>query len=387
MLRIPPRASTDGQATAWIEVDLGAIAANVATFRRRLRAGCELIAVVKANAYGHGMLEVARIALAAGARRLAVASVAEGVELRTAGIRAPILIAGPSLPAQADAIIGNRLTATVGSFALADALLRRAEPELDIEIEVDTGMRRHGFAPTEAIALALRLRRAGRLRLDGVYTHFRGLSDRDGADLAAQWQAFLATANALRPAWPALRLHACNTLGTVLLPSAHADAVRIGGGLYGFAPCVEAAPGLRPALSLHARIAGIRSLQRGDQVGYGGTFTAARAMQLALLPIGYGDGLPRHTWQDAAVLIGGRPAPIVGLISMNQTLVDVTGIRCEVGDEAVLIGCQGERRITAEERTPAGSSVYETTTLLGPRLPRVCWPGPDGTTLRGPGPR
>ncbi|MBK8097157.1 MAG: alanine racemase [Planctomycetes bacterium] len=370
MLRIHPRTETKAQAPAWIEIDLGAVRENVAAIRRRLRPGCELIAVVKANAYGHGMLEIARTLLGAGAQRLAVASVAEGIALRDAGIRAPILIAGPSLPSEAGEIIHHGLTATVGSLELAAALQRRAEHDLGIEIEVDTGMRRHGLLPADAVALAVRLRRSGRLRLDGAYTHFRGLTHRDGTDLTAQWTKFAAAAVTMRQAWPDLRVHACNTLGTALLPAAHADAVRIGGGLYGFDPSASDPLGLGPALSLHARIVAIRDLQQGDRVGYGGTFTAPRPLRLALLPIGYGDGLPRAAWQDADILVGGRRAPIVGLISMNQTLVDATGIPCGIGDVAILLGKQGDLRITAEERTAAGSSVYETTTLLGPRLPR-----------------
>ena len=370
MLRIHPRTATNEQAPAWIEIDLGAVRANVAAIRRRLQPGCQLIAVVKANAYGHGMLEIARTVLAAGAQRLAVASVAEGIALRDAGIRAPILIAGPSLPSQAGEILQHGLTATVGSLELAAALQRRAEHDLGIEIEVDTGMRRHGLLPADAIALANRLRRSGRLRLDGVYTHFRGLTRRDEPDLVTQWAEFAATAATIRRSWPDLRVHACNTLGTALLPAAHADAVRIGGGLYGFDPAGTKALAIRPALSLHTRIAAIRELQRGDQVGYGGTFTAERPLRLALLPIGYGDGLPRAAWQDADILVAGRRAPVVGLISMNQTLIDATGIPCRIGDVAILLGRQGDLRITAEERTTAGSSVYETTTLLGPRLPR-----------------
>jgi alanine racemase len=375
MRRIPIEARAGVRAPAWIEVDLEAIAHNVRAFRTLLRPGCKLLAVVKANAYGHGMVAVARTALAAGAAGLAVANVREGEALRAAGIADEILLVGPVDGSEARAVAEFDLVPAVGSRDLAQALAAlpslpgRARP---VHVEVDTGMRRHGVPAAELPAFARDLCDRGRLALAGVFTHFAGLDAADLAGMRAQFTAFAAALAQVRDLGAPVR-HAANSLGTLLLPEAHLDAVRIGGGLYGFDPLRGAGPlRLLPALALKTRLVGVRAAAAGDGVGYGATFVCRRPTRLGLLPLGYADGLVRATWQGARVLVRGQPVPIAGLVSMNQTVVDLTDVpSAGPGDEVVLIGRQGEQVIAAEDRVAAGGSVYEVTSLLAPSLPRV----------------
>lgn len=373
MLRIPVDAHATRSASAWVEVDLDAIAHNVRVLRAALAPACRLIAVVKADGYGHGMLRVARAALAAGADELAVANVAEGAALRVAGVRAPILIAGPIAPPDAGLVVQHGLVASLGGPEPAVALARAARRYLPVQIEVDTGMRRHGVAPADLAALVDAVHGRGRLSIAGVYTHFAATSPGDLSAMRAQLAAFRAAVDAV-PALRGVRRHVCNTLGALTLPEARLDAVRIGGGLYGFDPLRFASlgsAGLRPALTLKTTVVGLRSAAAGECIGYGGTFVCGRPTRLALLPVGYGDGLARELWRGADVLVRGRRAPIVGAISMNQTVVDVTDLPPVVfGEEVVLLGPMGDECVTAEERVPPGGSVYEVTSLLSPRLPR-----------------
>lgn len=362
-------------APVWIEVDLDAVAHNVRAFRGLVPPACRLVAVVKANAYGHGAVPVARAALQAGAVALGVANVREGEELRAAGVTAEIWVLGPCDPADARALVEFGLVPGLGSRELARALAELPPPRggrrVPVHVEVDTGMRRHGV-PVEELAPFVRdLRDRGRLAVQGVFTHFAGLCADDANDMRAQLAAFHAALASVRDLAAPLR-HAANTVGTLLLPEARLDAVRIGGGLYGFDPLgARSRLALRPALALKARVAGLRHALPGDRVGYGGAFVCARPTRLALLPLGYADGLVRAMWRDAEVLVRGRRARIAGRVSMNQTVVDVTDVPgVAVGDEVVLLGRQGTQRIAAEERAGADGSVYEITSLLAPDLPR-----------------
>ena len=384
MLRIPIDAGVAAGAPAWVEVDLGAVAHNVREFKRLLQPGCGLFAVVKANAYGHGMQRVAQTALGAGATGLAVANVREGEELRASGIEAPILVVGPMEPEEASAAILHELVPSLGSRDLATALAARARRPLPVHVEVDTGMRRHGVPAAELFAFAEDVLLRGQLQLAGVWTHFAAVDEGGVRTMRQQLQTFAAAAAGLRGNAP--MRHAANSLATLVLSDAHLDAVRIGGGLYGFDPLQGRGPvRLRPALALKARIVGMRAAAAGDAVGYGATFRCARPSRLALLPLGYADGLSRGTWQGAEVLVHGERAPIVGLISMNQTVVDVTAVpRTQLGDEVVLLGEQGGRTIAAEERASGGGSVYEVTALLRAGLPRRYEPPRRGDSGAGP---
>lgn len=364
-------------------------------------ATCRLLAVVKSDGYGHGMMRVARTALQNGADELVVACVQEGAALRAAGVTAPILIAGPVGPDEAGSVVQHGLVASLGSLELAQALSRKTRRYLPVNIEVDTGMTRHGVAPAELASFVQTLADRGRLAIAGVFSHFAGLGCHDEEGMRQQLELFCNTIEAV-PALRGVRRHICNSLGAMMLPEASLDAVRIGGGLYGFDPRRKpsgqlaamatgrdrlpssiAAGSLLPALELKANVVGLRDAQVGDRIGYGGTFTCQRPTRLALLPIGYGDGLSRELWRGAEVLVRGRRAPIVGEISMNQTVVDVTDLPQVVfGEEVVLIGAMGDQRIWAEERVPAGGSAYEVTSLLQARLPRIFGLPAEGSGVR-----
>ena len=390
MLRIPVKSRASRATSAWVEVDLGAIAHNVRVWRSALPETSRLLAVVKSDGYGHGMLRVARTALHAGADELVVASVLEGAALRAAGITAPILIAGPVGPDEVDSVVQHGLVASLGSLELALALSRATRRYLPVNIEVDTGMTRHGVAPAELARFVHTLEDRGRLAIAGVFSHFSGLGCHDEPLMRRQFELF-SNAVASVPSLRGVRRHICNSLGAMLLPDACLDAVRIGGGMYGFdprrKPCgalaamgtgadklppTIVAGSLLPALELKANVVGLRDAEVGDHVGYGGSFTCQRKTRLALLPIGYGDGLSRELWRGADVLVRGRRAPIVGEISMNQTVVDVTDLpQIVFGEEVTLIGAMGDQRIWVEERVPAGGCAYEVTSLLQARLPRL----------------
>lgn len=366
-----PRRARRSDARAWIEVDLGILQGNVAALVGRLHRGCRLIAVVKGDAYGHGMVPAARAALAGGAAALAVANAGEGAELREAGIDAEVMIIGPSVVEDVPLILAHDLVPALADARLAIALDRAADRPCRVQVEVDTGLRRHGVPAGAAVALVRRVRGLRRLRLAGVYTHFGAITPADEPLAREQFTVFRTVLRDLDDDGHRTAVHACNTLSSTLLPGAHFDALRIGGGLHGLGATARAL-GLTPVLTLRTRVAAVRRVAHGDRVGYGGAHTCARDTTLAVLPCGYADGLPRATWTGRDVLVHGCRAPIVGLVSMNQTIVDVGHVpgRVAPGDEVVLLGAQGKERVRAEERVPAGGSAYEVTTLLGPGLPR-----------------
>ncbi len=389
MLRIPVESRASRAASAWVEVDLGAIAHNTGVFRAALPSTTRLLAVVKSDGYGHGMLRVARTALQSGADELVVASTDEGAALRASGINAPILIAGPVAIAEAPVVVQHGLVASLGSMELAKALARATRRYLPVQIEVDTGMTRHGVAPAALASFVQSLEDRGKLAVSGVFAHFSGLGCADLDSMRRQHRLFTDCVDAVR-SLRGVRRHVCNTLGAMLMPDACHDAVRIGGGMYGFDPrrmrngqlahgfdvtdqaTAIARAGLRPALSLKAHVVGLREADVGDRVGYGGSFVCQRKTRLALLPIGYGEGLVRELWRGAEVLVRGRRAPIVGAISMNQTTVDVTDLPPIVfGEEVVLLGTMGSEQVWAEERASEFGCAYEVTSVLQPRLPRL----------------
>lgn len=371
-------------ARAWIEIDLDVLRRNVRALNERLRPGCRLIAVVKGEAYGHGMVPVARAALQAGAASLAVASANEGAELRSAGITAEVLIIGPSLPEDVPLILEHGLVPAVADGAFARLLDREARRPCRVQIEVETGLNRYGIEAAHAIDLVREVRGLRSLELTGIYTHFSAITPEDLPAVTEQWREFRRVLDRLDELGARPFAHACNTLSSALLPHAHLDALRIGGGLHGLGATARSL-GLVPTLTLRSRVAAVQRVARGDRVGYGGAHTCARDTTLAVLPCGYADGLTRATWTGRDVLVRGCRVPVVGLVSMNQTVLDVGHVPGGVGpgDEVVLLGPQGRERVRAEERVPPGGSSYEVTTLLPSVLPRIY----RGAPVKGTGPR
>ena len=363
---------------AWAQVDLGAIASNVKAIRRVIGPNVELIAVVKANAYGHGVVPVARTCLSAGATRLAVACVDEGIELRKAGITAPILIMGWTPPWDAGRVLANQLTVTVDRMELAKALSHEAvarSVNQPIHIKVDTGMGRFGLLPEETADFVESIRGLPGLWLEGAFTHLARSDEADVEPSRRQLDCFNRVLDNLASRGIKFPLrHAANTAAALVLPESRFDAVRCGIGLFGLhpSPTTRAAVELKPAMQILARLARVSRLPKGSAIGYGGTHVLQRDTMVGLVPLGYADGVPRALSNCGSVLIGGRRALILGRVSMDQISVNVEGLDAKVGDEVVILGSQGGQSIPAEELAEHSKTIhYEIVTGIPPRLPRV----------------
>jgi alanine racemase len=382
MITPSPEVPTDQPGRpAWIDVDLAAIAHNVRAVHAHLRPPAQLMAVVKANAYGHGDIPVAHAALEAGATWLGVNLVDEGVRLRQAGIRAPILILGHCPPNQAAQVVEHALIPTVNTRETAqalDILARQGGRILDVHIKVDTGLSRYGLLPDEVVAFARWLAGLPGLRLQGLWTHLACADEADKSDAQRQFRLFLDVRATLQASGLVFPLsHVANSAATIDLPEMHLDLVRCGLAIYGLYPsdAVSRSVALRPALQLRTRVVRLRLLPPGTGVSYGRTFVTTRPTWAALLPLGYGDGVPRSLSNRGSVLLHGKRAPIIGRICMDQFVVDVTDIPgVREGDEAVVIGAQDQEAISADELAKlVGTISYEIVTNLSSRLPRRYW--------------
>jgi alanine racemase len=365
-------------------IDLDAIARNVRTIAERV-APAEVMAVVKANAYGHGAVEAARAALAGGATRLGVADLDEALELREAGIDAPILAwlhdpdADFAAAVAADVEIGVSSLDQLERAAAATATAASAESRSPavVHLKIDTGLSRNGVPEAEwpaVVARAAELERAGRLTVAGVFSHFANTSrDVDAAQRAVFERALdRAEAAGLNPT---VR-HLASSEQAIRDPSARYDVVRIGIGVYGLTPfgdgttCTDL--GLTPAMTLRARVAALRRVEAGAGASYGHLWHADAPTTLALVPLGYADGIPRHaTGSGAEVLLAGARRPVVGRVAMDQFIVDVGDAPVAVGDEVVVFGDPASGAPTADEWAEASGTIgYEIVTRIGPRVPR-----------------
>jgi alanine racemase len=358
-------------------VDLGAIRANVTELRRRV-APAAVLAVVKADAYGHGAVPVARAALEAGAERLGVAIVEEGVTLRAAGIEAPILLLSEPPADVAAAVVEHGLTATVYTAAGIDALgaaAAAADTVVPVHLKVDTGMHRVGCAPDDAVPLARRIAEHPHLDLEGVFTHLAVADEPDNPYTAEQLATFDDVLAALDAAGLRPRIvHAANSAGALVVPGARFDLVRVGITIYGIPPAGALAPidGLVPALRLTSAVTYVKRVPAGARLSYGLRYAPRVETTIVTVPIGYADGVPRRLGHvGGEVLIGGRRCPIAGTITMDQLLVDVGDAAVAVGDEVVLLGRQGDEEITATEWADRLDTIaYEIVCGIGPRVPR-----------------
>lgn len=371
-------ATTAIRATA-AEIDLGALRHNAAALRRAA-GGTAMAAVVKADAYGHGAVPVAR-ALAGLCERFAVSLVEEGLELRDAGIAEPILVMGPSLAGGHRELCERGLTPVVSDPTDLEGLAAigraRGRP-VPIHLKVDTGMARLGIDAEAVGPLVSSALAAGGVAFEGICTHFACADLPDLADASAlthaQAAVFERAVAAARAAGAGdLVRHAANSAGIVRFPAARYDLVRPGLAMFGngLGPDGEV---LRPVMRLVSRIAQVRAVATGQAVSYGGLWRAGRPSRIAVLPIGYADGYPRRLTGSAEVLLHGRRCPVVGAISMDMTLVDVTSLGHDacVGDAVVFLGAQGEERITARELAErAGVTEYEVTCAVSKRVPRT----------------
>jgi alanine racemase len=362
----------------WASIDLDAIRHNVRAMRSLLGPGTELMAVVKANGYGHGIPGIARAVLEAGATRFGVACVQEGVELRSAGLDCPVLVLGYVPHWEAERVVKLDLSVALATHQLALALSREASAAgrpATVHVKVDTGMSRYGLLPDEVRPFVSALVDLPGLRVEGLFTHLATADEPDRGHAERQLRCFRDVSRLLADhgILPPLR-HALNSAGTVAFPEAQFGMVRAGICLYGVPPAdMPGLPALRPALSLKARIARLRRLGPGTCVGYGCSYVTERPTDLGLIPVGYADGLSRSLSDRGWVLVNGGRAPIVGRISMDQCTIDLTGLGpVRQDDEVTLIGEQGEDAITATEAAAwRGTIAYEVLTGLSVRVPRV----------------
>ncbi|MDO4785264.1 MAG: alanine racemase [Propionibacteriaceae bacterium] len=359
-------------------VDLDAIAANLAAVRDRA-GGRRVLAAVKANAYGHGAVEVSRMIEARGAAdALGVATVPEGAELRAAGVGLPILKLSHCFPGELPHAIAADLTLTVVDAASIDGAERAAAEagrSVDVHLKLDSGMRRIGCELTAAAGLARRIADSPHLRLQGVFTHLP-VSDAPGGDdyTRRQLRRFSdAVAQVQAEVGPVELVHAANSGAILGHDLGEATMVRPGIMIYGYYPDAAHTPRtvpLRPALSLVTRVSYVKDVPAGESVGYGHTWRAGHDTRVATIPVGYADGYSRLLSNRGQVLIGGQPRPIRGRVCMDQLMVEVDA-SVSAGDEVVLIGTQGEHTITADDLAQLmGTISYEVTCLIAPRVVR-----------------
>lgn len=361
---------------AWAEVDLDAIAHNVGVLRRAV-APADVWAVVKADAYGHGVVPVALAALGAGAEGLCVALVQEAAELRAAGVDAPILVLSEQPVEQAEAAVRLGVISTVYSLAQIDALEAAGAAGHRVHLKIDTGMHRVGCAPDQAVDLAREITRRPGLRLDGVFTHLAVADEPADPFSTLQLDRFDAVLAELAAAGidPG-RVHAANSAGGLAHSRARHRLVRTGIALYGIAPgrgvehlCHE----LRPALTLRARVSHVKPVAAGARISYGLRHAFATDTIVATVPLGYADGVPRRLFEThGEVLVQGRRCPIVGVVTMDQLMIDVgAGTDLRVGDVVTLLGRDGPERVRAEDWAERlGTIGYEIVCGLSARVAR-----------------
>ncbi|MBS5518867.1 MAG: alanine racemase [Acidaminococcus sp.] len=359
----------------WAEVDLSAIAHNVQVTRKALKPGTKICAVVKADAYGHGAVPVATAALAAGVNYLAVSMTQEALELREAGIMAPILILGTMTEEHEKALVDYNITQTVYDLAVAQELSAAALQEnkvAKVHLAVDTGMNRIGCRPEEAANLAEAISKLPHVELEGMFSHFASADEMDKSFAESQYRKFMEADRAIKDRGIQIPLvHIDNSAGITEMKHTECDMVRQGITLYGLWPSddVERCLDLKPALSLKAEVVFVKDVPAGEKIGYGCTYETKAPMKVATIPLGYADGYSRALSNRGYITIRGYKAPVVGRICMDQFMVDVTNVPgVHKGDEAVIFGPGG---VSLDQMAKwVGTIPYELMCLLSTRVPR-----------------
>jgi len=362
---------------AWTEIDLGKLRRNLQLIRRDLPRHVRLLAVVKDEAYGHGALDVARIAVEEGAWGFGLSNLEEAMTLREAGITAPLLLLGERQEAELPWCVAHDLTVCVNEPHAVRTLAKLAAQQgkqVPVHVKIHTGMSRYGVRWDEALPLIEQIVAEKSLLLEGVMSHFSQSDETDKTFANLQFARFSEVLSALAQRGIAVKLrHTCNSGGLLDLPHAHLDMVRPGILLYGVFPSqvCRKIEGIQPVMSVKARIAAIQKLKPGEVVGYGMRYTAPNERRIAILPIGYGDGFPRVR-NEGCALIHGRRAPLIGGIAMDALMVDITDIpQAQMWDEAVLMGRQGQDEITVRDIAKLKNSVtYDVLTNWRLRLRR-----------------
>ncbi|MFA6169498.1 MAG: alanine racemase [Candidatus Margulisiibacteriota bacterium] len=358
----------------YAEINLEAIKKNIAEIKKTVTPGVKFMAVVKANAYGHGAVAVARAAGEAGADYLGVANLKEALELREAGILSPVLILTESPTSVADEIIQHNLTQTIYSFAEARALSEEAQKrkrQVRVHVKIDTGMGRVGVVPSEAMAFIAKVTSLPGLGIEGLFTHFAKAEEPEDTFTQEQFSKFKQIADRL----PNIPLkHSANSAAALFHKVTHLDLVRIGLMMYGLYPLGNSRRliTLEPALAFKTRVVHLKKVPAGTPLSYGSTYVTETESSIATIPVGYADGYSRRLSNRGQVLIRGKRFPIVGKVSMDMALVNVGGANVELGDEVVLIGQQGGQGISADEIANLEETIsYEVVCSIGKRVPRV----------------
>jgi len=373
--------SDRNQRPTWAEISLTSLKHNYRIVKQRLKPGTSLMAVVKADAYGHGAVECARALEADGADWFGVALIEEGIELRRAGIRKPIFCMGGFWTGQADDVISNNLTPAIFRIEAVQELDQRASQSgrlIGYHLKVDTGMGRLGVPFDELQPFISQLRRFNNLKLEGVLTHFAEADSNEDTFTRMQISTYNEAVEMLRqsgylPQWR----HLANSAGIHAYPQSHGNLARAGATMYGLTRDVLAprsdASELEPVMSVFSTVVMLKKVPAGKSLGYGRTFIAERESLIATLPIGYADGLRRGLSNNGEVIIRNRPAPIVGRVSMDLTIIDVTDIsHVSIGDRAIVIGSSPDFSIHAEDQAERLDTIsYEVITGISPRVPRV----------------
>jgi len=364
---------------AWTEIDTSAITKNVATLKALTRPGTRFMAVVKADGYGHGAVRVARAALAGGADCLGVATVAEAVELRDAGISAPVQLLSEPPEASIPTLLERQIVPAVTTREFAVALGKWAASrsiEAPFHLKIDSGMNRIGIHAEDAAPFARNLADFPGLKLEGTFTHLATADVAGDWEVTRQLQRFeKALAEMRTEGVDAGIVHAANSPATILYPEAHYDMVRCGIAIYGLHPsrATENVIGLAPAMSVKARASLVKRVGMGESVSYGFTWTASAPTVVATLPLGYADGVQRVLSNEMDVLLGGKRCRQIGRVCMDQLMIEVPrDVEAKRGDEAVIVGTQGAESIRMESLADkAGTINYELACAFGMRMERL----------------
>lgn len=359
---------------SWFEIDLGAVARNVAAVQRFVGPRVRVTAVVKADGYGHGAVPIATAAQAGGAHMLAVAALAEGIELREAGVEMPILVLGAGLPDHAAEVVRYDLTQTLCTMEMARALSEAAvarRSQVAVHLKVDTGLGRLGLEPDQAAEFARCVASMPGLRIEGVFSHLSA-ADTDAEYSAQQLAVFQRTLAQMQSAGvsPGIR-HIANSGATQRYPEMHLDMVRVGLLTYGLSNMDPPPLPLEPVLTWKARIFSVRRMPAGRRISYRGTYVTSKQSTMAVVPVGYADGYSRALSNRAWVLVRGKRRPVVGVVCMDQIMIDLGDDWVPIGEEAVLIGAQGGERITVNEMACWQDTVlHDVVARLGKRVQR-----------------
>ncbi|HEY5562882.1 MAG TPA: alanine racemase [Clostridiaceae bacterium] len=366
---------------AYAEINLDNLVHNLNEVKKLIKKDTLIMAVIKADGYGHGAKKIAQILLDNGSDKLAVAILDEGIQLRNEGIKAPILILGYTNSERADEIISYDLEQTVYYYELAEALSKEASAQnktVKIQISIDTGMGRIGLQPNEtSIKLVKKISELPNVVISGIYTHFAAADEKDKTYTIEQFGKFIWTLNSIKSKEINIGVRHCANSATIIdLPSMQLDMVRAGIILYGVYPSQEVSFNkldLKPVMTLKVRVCYVKEIEAGQSISYGRKFIASKKTKIASLPIGYADGFTRMLASNAEALIKGIRVPIVGHICMDQCMLDVTGIDgVEIGDEVVLLGEQNGASITVNEIASKLNTInYEIFTMISKRVPRV----------------